>query len=255
MFVREDLTQLRAVLSSLRSVLVAVLMGSAGVASAGFVTTYETQMEAIFSQTSFVTAANFTATGANPNVIDIRFNAMVSVVSPTLLSIDDDLKFGGPGTSLNSLSNQLGVPNFTVAMFFVDTITFCGGPGSNIIGCARNQGGLIALNSIAAADQNKGAALLSHELGHNLGLDHLVDNSNLMNSSITGNTGLSLAQATSVLNSSIVRIDASNNNQRYISITPIAVVAAIPEPQTWAMLVMGLLGVAGWARRRRACAG
>ncbi len=254
MSVREDLTQLRSTLSSLRGVLVAVLMGSAGVASAGFVTTYETQMEAIFSQTSFVTAANFTATGANPNVIDIRFNAMLSVVSPTLLSIDDDLKFGGPGTSLNSLSNQLGVPNFTVAMFFVDTITFCGGTGSNIIGCARNPGGLIALNSSAAAGP-RGAALLAHELGHSLGLDHLVDNSNLMNSSITGNTGLNLAQASSILNSPIVRIDTGNGNQRYISITPIAVVAAIPEPQTWSMLVIGLLGVAVWARRRQACAG
>lgn len=88
-------------------------------------------------------------------------------------------------------------------------------------------------------------------MGHNLGLDHLGGD-NLMNAVLTGATMLTGTQVTTILNSPIVRFDGS---QRYISVTPIAVLAAaVPEPETWAMMLVGLLGVAGWARRRRACA-
>lgn len=233
-----------------RKVLATTLIGATGAASAGYVTFYEGAMDTIFSQAAF---------GAFP--IDIRFNTPLYVVAPTLLDInlDHDAEFSGPGLSLSSKANELGVPNFTVAIFFVDKISYCGGTGSNIIGCGSTPGGLIALNSDAAAGSN-GAALMAHELGHNLGLPHLAGSGNLMNSSITGVTTLTAAQVGSFVNlstgaslSPIVRNDAG---KLYISITPIAVLAAapVPEPATWAMLSLGLLGVAGWARRRRACA-
>ncbi len=247
--------------SLVRSALAVALVGSAGVALAsvalpatapttdGFVTTWESDMESIFSGPSFVTAALNLSQAAFTG-IDIHFNAAETVTATSLLSIDSDAEFGGAGLSLNTLSRDVVmVPNFTVSMFFVDAITFCGGPGGNIIGCGRNAGGLLALSSSAASGTN-GAALLAHELGHNLGLSHLSDNSNLMNSSITGNTFLSVAQAQTILGSSLVQ-----GSSRTIFITPIAVIAAVPEPETWAMMLVGLLGVAGWARRRQPSAG
>lgn len=244
-----------------RHALAVALVGSAGVAFAsvalpatspttdGFVTTWESDMESIFSGQSFVTAALNLSQAAFTG-IDIHFNAAESVTANSLLSIDSDAEFGGAGLSLNTLSRDVVmVPNFTVSMFFVDAITFCGGPGVSIIGCGSNPGGLIALSSSAAAG-GKGAALLAHELGHNLGLSHLSDSSNLMNSSVTGNSFLSVTQAMSILSSPLVQ-----GASRTIFITPIAVVAAaVPEPETWAMMLMGLLGVAGLARRRLACA-
>ena len=243
-------------LAVLRRTLAVALLGCTGMASAAMVhldngvSFDEVAMDSIFSQTSFA--------GHN---IDIRFNPAKSIVAPGLLSINSDAEFSGPAPSLSDLANQLGIPNFTVSVFYVDAINFCSVSGTNIIGCGSDGGGLIALQSAAAGGAN-GAALMAHELGHNLGLDHFETSSaNLMYSSITGNTTLTSDQVHTFLNptgdpiSSIVRKDAAG---LYISITPIAVLAVaapVPEPQTWAMLSLGLIGVAGWARRRRAWVG
>jgi len=245
-----DLPVWRAVVRVTRNLVAVTLLGGAGVASAGYVTSFnQTVVNDIFSQTSF---GDFN--------VDIRFNDALSVVAPNLLDINSDAEFNGNNDfSLSSLANTLGVPNFTVAVFFVDKISHCGGTGSNIIGCGSNPGGLIALNSAAAAGSN-GAILFAHELAHNLGLSHLTVSGNLMHPSITGASTLTTTQVGSFVDlttgaskSPIVRNDAG---QLYISVTPIAVLAAaaVPEPQTWAMMIAGLLGVAGWARRRRACA-
>lgn len=235
-----------------RQLMAMAMLSAAGAASAGYVTFDQGAMNAIFSQDPFGSYG-----------IDIRFDAPRSVVAPSLLDIDgtNNSEFSGSGLSLISLSHTLGLPDFTVAMFFVDKISICGpGPAGNIIGCGSNPGGLIALNSDFAAG-SKGAVLMAHELGHNLGLSHLSVEGNLMNGLITGGTALTSPQIGSFLDLSagvsrnpIVQLDG---NQFYISIAPIAVLAAapVPEPQTWAMMLAGLLGVAGWARRRRAWAG
>lgn len=224
-------------LAGVRRAVAVALIGCTGVASAAMVSFNEVAMDTIFSQASFG--------GRN---IDIRFNTPLSVIAPSLLSIDSDAEFSGSAPSLSALAVQLQIPNSTVSVFFVDAITFCGAPGTSIIGCGSNPGGLIALQSAAAARAN-GAVLMAHELGHNLGLSHLAGSVNLMNSSITSATFLSESQANTILGSRLVLMDGA---QRYISITPVAVLAAVPEPHTWAMLSLGLLGVAGWARRRRA---
>lgn len=231
-----------------RQAVAVALIGASGMASAGYVTFNEGVMDDIFKQSSF---GLFT--------IDIRFNPSLSIVAPTLLDINSDAEFNGGINSLSGQASALGLPDSTVAIFFVDKISFCGSPGTSIIGCGNNPGNLIALNSASAAGAN-GAVLMAHELGHNLGLSHLdpAVSGNLMNPSITGGTTLTTDQVGSFVNlatgASLNSIVRNDGNGLYISITPIAVVAAVPEPHTWAMLMAGLLGVAGLARRRRACA-
>ena len=236
----------RMVSGAMRKFAAVALLAGASVASAGYVTSFDQAvLDDIFSQTSF-----------GGYDVDIRFNAPLSVVAPVVADLSSTEEFNGNNDfSLSWLAGELQVPNFTVALFFVDTISFCGGPGSNIIGCGSRPGGLIALQSAAAAGNN-GTVLFAHELGHNLGLTHLSVSGNLMHPTITGASALNETQVGSFLDlttgaslSSILRDDGG---QLYISVTPIAVLAAAgPEPQTWAMMLAGLLGVAGWARRRQ----
>ena len=236
----------RMVSGAMRKFAAVALLAGASVASAGYVTSFDQAvLDDIFSQTSF-----------GGYDIDIRFNAPLSVVAPVVADLSSTEEFNGNNDfSLSWLAGELQVPNFTVALFFVDTISFCGGPGSNIIVCGSRPGGLIALQSAAAAGNN-GTVLFAHELGHNLGLTHLSVSGNLMHPTITGASALNETQVGSFLDlttgaslSSILRDDGG---QLYISVTPIAVLAAaVPEPQTWAMMLAGLLGMAGWARRRQ----
>ena len=236
----------RMVSGVMRKLAAVALLGSASVASAGYVTSFDqTVLDDIFSQTSF-----------GGYDIDIRFNAPLSIVAPIVADISSTAEFNGNNDfSLSWWANELAVPDFTVALFFVDTISFCGGPGSNIIGCGSRPGDMIALQSAAAAGSN-GTVLFAHELGHNLGLTHLPVSGNLMNPSITGASTLNETQVGSFLDlttgASLNSILRNDGGQLYISVTPIAVLAAaVPEPQTWAMMLAGLLGVAGWARRRQ----
>lgn len=240
----------RAALRRLRRTVAFALIGLAGVAQAASVSFSEAAMDDIFSQTSF---------GTHP--VDIRFNPSLWVVAPSLLSIDSNAEFDGAANSLAALVGTLAIPANTVSIFFVDAITYCGGPGSNIIGCGSEPGSLIALDSTAAAGSH-GAALMAHELGHNLGLGHLAGGPNLMNGSITGNTTLTASQIGTFLNlgtgASLNPILQSDAAGLYVSITPIAVRAVappVPEPQTWAMFALGLAGLAALVRRRRASAG
>ena len=227
----------RMVSGAMRKFAAVALLAGASVASAGYVTSFDQAvLDDIFSQTSF-----------GGYDIDIRFNAPLSVVAPVVADLSSTEEFNGNNDfSLSWLAGELQVPNFTVALFFVDTISFCGGPGSNIIGCGSRPGGLIALQSAAAAGNN-GTVLFAHELGHNLGLTHLSVSGNLMHPTITGASALNETQVGSFLDlttgaslSSILRDDGG---QLYISVTPIAVLAAaVPEPQTWAMMLAGQSG-------------
>lgn len=195
-------------------------------AAAGYVTTNEVGLDAIFSQASF-----------GSNKIDIRFTAALSYNMPALTAFDSDSEWNALYALANPNSN-------VVSMFFVDTISSCGGPGSGIIGCADVPGHLLVLNSFYAAG-SFGSVLAAHELGHNLGLFHTGDG-NLMSGVISSNSDLLLSQVSTILSSNLVQIDASTG-QRYITITPIALV---PEPGSWLMMGLGL-GLLGWRARRR----
>ncbi|MBC7705637.1 MAG: hypothetical protein H7274_17040 [Rhodoferax sp.] len=220
-------------LASVNAAVLGLALGGAGAASAGFITTHAAGLDAIFSQAGF-----------GGQTIDTSFNAGLNVANTALLSIDTDAEFD----ALFSLSVYSGRNSKTINMIFVDAINFCGAAGS-YIGCGNTPGNLLVVSSSFAARADVGANLEAHELGHNLGLDHVNGSgSNLMNPSISSNFSLDAAQIQAILASSLVQ--TASNGQRFLSITPIAIVASVPETQTWAMFALGLFGVMAWARRR-----
>jgi hypothetical protein len=223
-----------------RGAVASLLVCAAGGVSAAVITTNEAALDSIFSQTSFGLQS-----------IDIRFTASQTIYDTALLSIDSDTEW----TQLALFGGNSAYP--VINMFFVDAMTWCGGPASNTIGCANTPGNMLMLNSDWAASAN-GGALAAHELAHNLGLDHVTGaNTNLMNPILSGNTTLTTNQALAFLGDGTREypgkslIQMSTAGQRYITITPILIAASIPEPETWAMMVAGLLGMAGWVRRRK----
>lgn len=199
---------------------------------AGFATLNETSLDAIFSQAAF---------GNTP--IDIRFNAVQTIVNSTLLNINSDAKLD----SIFSLAIQRAPNNYRgLSLFFVDTISYCGSFGSNIIGCATlgdGPGSFAIVNSSFAASQ-LGGTLIAHELSHNLGLEHVAgNNTNLMNPIIYSGSGippLTALQVAQIFTSNSIQINVADAT-RFIEITPYAIVASIPLPSSLVLMMTALL--------------
>jgi hypothetical protein len=189
-------------------------------AKAGFITTNESELDAIFSQASF---------GLMP--IDIRIGAASELIFPDLLDITTD-------TEINQLFNLhiggLNVVNF----YFVDTVNACSGFNTAIVGCGETPGNDFVVESSFAAG-GFGGELLAHELVHNLGLSHST--SGLMAPSLNHNTTLTAQEVSNIRSSSLVQ---TNGRDFWIDINPVLIVAAatiplpVPEPSTLMLLLL-----------------
>lgn len=211
-------------------------LSAVGSANAGFITTNEAGLDAVYAQAG----------------IDIRFLSALTIYSSTLATIDTNEEMDALG-ALGSYNANAPV----VSAYFLDNINFCGIALPGIAGCAGVPGTfLVIVSAIASGDYNdqlgQFAAInvIGHELGHNLGLNHDETAGNLMTSELQGGFGNLLSyQIDTIFNSQLVRTGASG--QRYIEIQPYAVVADVPEPAAYALVLLAL-GALGLQRKRKA---
>jgi HEAT repeat protein len=97
--------------------------------------------------------------------------------------------FGSAGDGLDVIDNSTelnSVLNNTIARVkVVRVINYCGGTGTNIIGCAWVGGNGMAL--VRYGDVGNEGALWAHEYGHNVGLGHNTDSRYIMYGCLCGN--------------------------------------------------------------------
>lgn len=205
----------------LKYLLITVAILASSQAKSAFITTNESDLDAIFSQSSF---------GLMP--IDIRIGLASELVLPDLLDITTDAE-------VNQLFDMhiggINVVNF----YFIDTISACGGSiSSGIVGCGEFFGNDFVVESSFAAG-SFGGELLAHELGHNLGLDHR--SGGLMNSSLNNSTTLNDTEVSNIRSSQLVQTDGQSF---WIDINPVLIVASasiplpVPEPSTLVLLLL-----------------
>ena len=167
------------------------------------------------------------------------------------------------GANINSTflnSSQNSVTDFTgplggtgTTMYLVNNLV-C--PSCRLFGQAYLGAGGLVINMDAVTSFNGGVGRLdtiAHEFGHNLGIGHTEANDNfLMHSGSTRNIPSSLSE----ICPSGPCYDLLPTDQISLArgSSLLVDVAAIPEPETYAMLLagLGLLGVAARRRKQRA---
>ena len=220
----------RAVQCALAALLLVAAFVSPG--SAATVTIDATKVTSIYTQPNF---------GSNPITINVLATAIIHDTS--LLNINSAARF----SSLMTAGPDAPATKIVDA-FFVDSITYCGGPGSNIVGCGIVNAPGLAVDSTFAASDTKEVDL-AHELGHNLGLSHISDAANLMNPVLLGGTTLTSSQISTIFLSSLVQGDARTGF--FIDLRPVLVAATTPLPASLPLFAGGLSAVVIVARRRR----
>jgi len=98
------------------------------------------------------------------------------------------VSFGSSGDGLDVITTSSEISQVlsnTVARFkVVDSIQYCGGPGSNIIGCGYAPGDGIAVVRLSSLTSE--GLLWAHEFGHNTGLGHNPSGGYIMSPSLGG---------------------------------------------------------------------
>jgi hypothetical protein len=118
----------------------------------------------------------------------------------SLSRVDVARTFGTAGDGLDSIDSgpelTAVLTNTVARVKVVRAINYCGGPGSNIIGCAYQPGFGMAVVRLSSVSTE--AMLWTHEYGHNTGLAHAADNRMIMYGTLTGsNTGVSQSDCNS----------------------------------------------------------
>lgn len=100
----------------------------------------------------------------------------------TLARSGSAASFGSSGDGLDSIdsSGELNTVLASTAARFkvVRLINYCGGAGTNIIGCAETPGNSIAV--VRNSSEGVEAVLWAHEYGHNVGLTHTANSADIM---------------------------------------------------------------------------
>jgi hypothetical protein len=205
----------------------ACLVGAASMAHAGLVTVDENGMDRILAQAGIYVRVAPSETLYRNDLLQLDYQEFVATV-PTVFR---------PGP----------VPIYFIDAFVADGTYI----GAGTVGMGWVGAGGLAVASSVAADAARGATLLAHELGHNLGLVHDDSSNDLMYPILypDARSLLSSAQVALMQASGLLQTDAAG--KRFIEILPIAVLAEAPEPAA-ALLVLAGLGAMAWMRRRRA---
>lgn len=190
----------------------------------------EADMESFF-------AIDYSGTGGPVSLLtDISFLPVITVPDPAdYLSVDNFVEQEDLLEATNNVITPVP-PAPVVTSFIVEAANFCGSFSVNTIGCADLPGHLMYLEGDDLLT-NLGAHLWAHELGHNLGLDHVASSANLMHGIIdnsVANPALTEAQVNLLNLSSLIQGGT-------VTIQPILITSPVPLPP--ALLLFGLPAV------------
>lgn len=137
--------------------------------------------------------------GNNCAVVDLRHAAtartlqqagVLPIYLPQTQFNSTALLAANNGPSSFSDANGGSANALTLNMWFTGTgsIDDCGGPGTNIVGCANTPGRFLVIdgpfNANSATDNGLEQNLIPHEIGHTFGLVHTAPTADLMNDTV-----------------------------------------------------------------------